>query len=236
MPFTVPYSLKPVATPTGRTLSKGGSVSSDDGLQSPRSPWSSRTSSIDDNKSRRSDQPLPTSSADNCGGSERGVGSRQASGGAWTGASTAGESGGDSTPLQHNAAKGKVRGEEGGAALSSQNSGVAPAEGENQRRADDSGGSDPKDVEKERHYNSFMETRLKLGQTKTVAEPLLRLKARQQEPPPPEITRRGSTPVFSQAMLRRPSERRLSGVKAKVASSCAGGGGSSEIDSVTSAR
>lgn len=235
MPFTVPYSLKPVATPTGRTLSKGGSVSSDDGLQSPRSPWSSRTSSIDDNKSQRSDQPLPTSSADNCGGSERGVGSRQASGGAWTGASTAGESGGDSTPLQHNAAKGKVRGEEGGAALSSQNSGVAPAEGENQRRADDSGGSDPKDVEKERHYNSFMETRLKLGQTKTVAEPLLRLKARQQEPPPPEITRRGSTPVFSQAMLRRPSERRLSGVKAKVASSCAGGGGSSEIDGVTSA-
>lgn len=239
MPFTIPYTLKPVTAPTGRTLSKGSSVSSDDGLQSPRSPWSSRTSSIDDNKSQRSDQQPPTSSGDNCGGNEAGVGCRRASGGAWTGASAAGESGGDSTPLQQNAAKGKLRGEEAGTATgpSSQNSGVPPsaAEGEKQRPTDDSGGSDPKDVEKERHYNSFMEARLKLGQTKTVAEPLLRLKARQQEPPPPEITRRGSTPVFSQAMLRRPSERRLSGVKAKVASGGGGGGGSSEIDGVTSA-
>ncbi|KAK8787322.1 hypothetical protein V5799_022901 [Amblyomma americanum] len=225
MPFTVPYTLKPVTAPT-RTLSKGSS-SDDGGLQSPRSAWS-RTSSLEDNNSSlRSEQP-PSAPGGGRGGNEgSGVG-------AWTGASApGGESGDSSTPLQHNAAKGKLQAscsfqsEEGGT-THAQNSG--PAEGE--KRADDAGGSDPKDVEKERHYNSFMEARLKLGQTRTVAEPLLRLKARQQEPPPPQITRRGSTPIFSQAMLRRPSERRLSGVKAKVAS----GGSPSEIDGVTSAH
>lgn len=107
----------------------------------------------------------------------------------------------DSAPgggTSHTSANGKEAGD------------ASPRAPENSATTDDSGVPDPKDVEKERHYNAFMEGRLKQGQTRTVAEPLMRLKAaaEQQVPPPPP--RRGSAPLFSQAMLRRPSERRLS--------------------------
>ncbi|EEC05553.1 myosin heavy chain, putative [Ixodes scapularis] len=88
---------------------------------------------------------------------------------------------------------------------------TSPPASENSATTDGGGGQDAKDVEKERHYNAFMEERLKQGQTRTVAEPMMRLKAaaqqQQQQQVPP---RRGSAPLFSQAMLRRPSERRLS--------------------------
>ncbi|CAN8015382.1 unnamed protein product [Ixodes persulcatus] len=89
---------------------------------------------------------------------------------------------------------------------------TSPSASENSTTTDGGGGGgqDSKDVEKERHYNAFMEGRLKQGQTRTVAEPMMRLKAaaqQQQQQVPP---RRGSAPLFSQAMLRRPSERRLS--------------------------
>ncbi|KAH9377479.1 hypothetical protein HPB48_006260 [Haemaphysalis longicornis] len=230
MPFTVPYTLKPVKAPSVRTLSKGSSVSSDDGLQSPRSPAWSRSASIED-RGRQRDELPSSSPADTRG---RNDDCRRGSSGGEAAAAVDGAAPVESAPLQRTATKGKE--ETCDTPTASQNSDAAEAA----RVADGSGGSDPKDVEKERHYNSFMEARLKLGQTRTVAEPLSRLKARQQEPPAPEIMRRGSVPVFSQAMLRRPSERRLSSVKAKVAAAAGGGddggGGSSEIDGVTSAR
>lgn len=230
MPFTVPYTLKPVKAPSVRTLSKGSSVSSDDGLQSPRSPAWSRSASIED-RGRQRDELPSSSPADTRG---RNDDCRRGSSGGEAAAAVDGAAPVESAPLQRTATKGKE--ETCDTPTASKNSDAAEAA----RVADGSGGSDPKDVEKERHYNSFMEARLKLGQTRTVAEPLSRLKARQQEPPAPEIMRRGSVPVFSQAMLRRPSERRLSSVKAKVAAAAGGGddggGGSSEIDGVTSAR
>lgn len=241
MPFTVPYTLKPVKAPSGRTLSKGSSVSSDDGLQSPRSPAWSRSASIEDRGRQREELPPSSSPSDTRG---RNDDCRRGSSGGEAAAAVDGAAPGggglvESVPLQRTATKGKEETRcSGDTPTASQNSDAAEAA---RTAADDAGGSDPKDVEKERHYNSFMEARLKLGQTRTVAEPLSRLKARQQEPPAPEIMRRGSVPVFSQAMLRRPSERRLSSVKAKVVPAAAGsgddgGGGSSEIDGVTSAR